>query len=449
MALIGCLLVSAENQEPLTLDSCLVRALRNNVEVRNAALEVEAAQQLKKSLVSKYFPNVSAIGFSYHAVNPIVEMGIDDIGNAHIRNVLENLYAQYGAFLGIDKNISLMQHGTILGVSAIQPVYAGGRIVHGNQLAKVGVEAAELQQEMKKQEVLLQTEESYWQIISLKSKQTTVAEAEALLESLYHDVKGAYDAGLVKKSDLLMVSMKQNEMRSNRIKVENGIRLATMALCQSIGMEYNDSIEIVGSLDSLPAPDDMWISPDEAVAQRNESNLLDLSVKAEKLQGKLEMGKALPQVAIGAGYAYTDMPFDRFAHNGAVFATVQIPLTAWWETSHTIKLHKAKQRIAENNRDDLKAKMELQTRLAWNELTEAYTQLEVADESIAQAQENLTYCENHYNAGLISMSELLQAQTALKQVMDQKTDYAITYQIKLTHYKQLTGQNKASETEQQ
>lgn len=246
-----------------------------------------------------------------------------------------------------------------------------------------------------------------------------------------------------------MVSMKQNEMRSNRIKVENGIRLATMALCQSIGMEYNDSLEIVGSLDSLPAPDELWINPDEAVAQRNESNLLDLSVKAEKLQGKLEMGKALPQVAIGAGYAYTDMPFDRFAHNGAVFATVQIPLTAWWETSHTIKQHKAKQYIAENNRDDLKAKMELQTRLAWNELTEAYTQLEVADESIAQAQENLNYCQNHYNAGLISMSELLQAQTALKQVMDQKTDYAITYQIKLTHYKQLTGQSKASETEQQ
>lgn len=439
--LCSLLTISVQGQvSVLPLDSCLMWAVENSMTLRNADLEVEAARQQKASLVSKFFPNISAMGGAYHTAQPIVSVGIDDVSNAYIRDVLNTLYTQYGAPMGLDQNLSMLQNGAIVAVTAIQPVFAGGRIVTGNRLAALGVDAARLQRDVKIQEVLLQTEESYWQIVSLYSKRETVDEALTLLDTLYRDVNGLYEAGLTEKNNLLKVKLAYNEMRSNLIKIDNGIRIATMALCQSIGKKYSDSLLLTERLDSLEAPQSYWVDPEQAVGNRSEATLLDLNVKAEKLQRQLAMGNALPQIGIGAGYLYGNLPLDKYAHNAGVFATVQIPLTAWWETGHTMKQHAVKQRMAENMRDDLKEKMALQTRLAWNELTESYRQLELADESIAEAEENLRYCTEHYQAGLVSLSELMQAQTLLKQAADQKTDHAITYRIKLTHYKQLTRQ---------
>ena len=85
----------------LSLDSCKALALRNNLEIKNAALDVEAAQEVKKQAFTKYFPNVSVIAGGYYAAKPLFEYGIDDIENANARQWLHNLYYEYGAAIGL------------------------------------------------------------------------------------------------------------------------------------------------------------------------------------------------------------------------------------------------------------------------------------------------------------------------------------------------------------
>ena len=61
-----------------------------------------------------------------------------------------------------------MEKGLLGGVTAIQPVFAGGRIVKGNQLANLGIKAANYQYDIAKDELLMHTEQSYWLIVSLQ-----------------------------------------------------------------------------------------------------------------------------------------------------------------------------------------------------------------------------------------------------------------------------------------
>ena len=116
--------------QPLTLDSCKAFALRHNVTVQNALLDVQAAEQVKKQAFTKYFPSVSATALGYHAINPLLELGIDDIDNAQARNYLYDLYAEYGSAMGLPNSVDFCEHGLSVGATLMQPVFAGGRIDH-------------------------------------------------------------------------------------------------------------------------------------------------------------------------------------------------------------------------------------------------------------------------------------------------------------------------------
>ena len=83
--------------------------------------------------------------------------------------------------------------------------------------------------------------------------------------------------------------------------------------------------------------------------------------------------------------------------------------------------------------------MSLQTHQAWNELTEAYTQIDIADETVAAAAENLKIAADNFHAGLVPLSELLEAETLHRQAVDQSCDAKIAYKIKMARYRILVS----------
>ena len=80
----------------------------------------------------------------------------------------------------------------------------------------------------------------------------------------------------------------------------------------------------------------------------------------------------------------------------------------------------------------------LQMQQSWNEVEEAYRQVQLAEESIKDAKENLKKSNDYYLAGMCTVSDVLQSQTLLQQSCDQYTDFRIQYKIKLANYLQMT-----------
>lgn len=426
-------IVSSGIGQPLSLDSCLKAAMARNATIENARLDVLAAEQVKRQAFTKYFPSVSATALGYHALNPLFEYGIGDIGNAQMRQDLYNLWAEYGGAIGIPSSISLAEKGTAIAATAMQPLYAGGRIVNGNRLAQLGVEAAQLQQELSQEKVLLSVEESYWLVVSLYEKRNTVLQALDFLDTLGRDVLTAEEAGLVTRNDRLKVALKRDEMRSNLLKVENGIQLATMALCQLAGIEYSPTLQLTDTVTIEPSDIDVRIA--EAVARRKESRLLALNVQAEQLKKKMIVGEALPQLAIGVGASYGNLIVDRYSANGLAFATLQVPLTDWWATTHKAKEQEIRIRQAENSSRDLTEKMALETEQAIHNVQEAQAQVALAKSTLLDAKENLESVQTNYEAGLVPVSDLLEARTLYSQAQDQFTEARIDLTLKCARLK--------------
>lgn len=444
----------------LTLDDCLDYAQKEHPAIRSANWDVVAAQAKKQEVLGMYFPKVQFTAAAFHALSPMVEIGITDIlGNNPFARNIEYLLRQYGSQLGISTSYETMQYGYFGGFSAMQPVFAGGRIVNGNRLAGLGVKAAELQRDMKVRDSKEEVESQYWMLVSLQEKSKTLVGLEILLDTLYKDVRSAFDAGLATENDLMQVELKRNELRSGMIQLENGVRLAKMNLFNSIGFAYNpyqtvhldslpfiDDVLMKDSLDGLQEPYSFYVPEEEVLALQEESQLLELQVDAQKLQKKLALGESLPQLAVGATYGYSKLMTDG-EMNGIGFVMAQVPLSDWGMGARRLKYWNAQIRKAESERDYLNEQLLLQIRKFWLDLTSSWEELSVAAESVDLAGRSVEQLHSYYKAGMSPLSELLQAQSQLQDAQEKLVEKKIKYKLALEMYRNRIGYASQKSTE--
>ncbi len=461
---ITVLPILSGNAQVLTLDSCLALARQNNKELRRAELDIEKAQQVKNQAFTNYFPQVKATAIGYHSLHPMVEVDIDDINNASVRDLLTTLYGNYGAALGLDNTISLFQYGYQAGVTALQPVYMGGKIVAGNRLAKVGVEAAQLQTQITERDLLEQVEESYWLVVGLTEKQQTLHAVTALLDTIHRTVQSAVGAGLALQTDLLQVELRQSEIHRTQIQLGNGLALAKRALWQAISPTMTQSptsptppkegLADYMNLQVEPISTDtiMLVPLFEGgggvvgtLGNSPESSLLSLQVRAAELQRRMHIADALPQVAVGAHYGYSNMQANFLRNglgnktgNGAVFVSVSVPLTDWWTTGHKIRednIAVEQARLQEQNTNEL---LSLRTQQAYDKTIEAYSLVSENRHALDIARENYRLSGVNYRAGMGTITDLLTAQTTFLQAENNLTDAIISYRVNLRRYTDLT-----------
>jgi outer membrane protein TolC len=402
----------------LTLDECRTYAINNNIKLQNAKTSIEAAQETSKEAFTNYFPQISGSAFGYNANKGLLQMD-----------------------MGPDMSMSLLKNGILAGVTLTQPVFAGGQIVNGNKLAKVGVKVSELQSEQTEKEVLLNVEKYYWQVVTLKEKKNTLAIIDEMLVSLCHDAEVAVNAGIRTRNDLLQVQLKRNDVASSMLNLDNGLALSKMVLAQYIGMAGQDlDVVITDSINTVPDfPFDLMVDHQQALLNTPEYRLLEQNVKSNELQEKLAVGKNLPTVGVGVGYMYDNL-MDKDHPFGVAFVSVSVPISGWWGGSHSIKNRKAQTFIAQQTRDDASDLLQINMQHLWDDVKDSYQQILIAHNSIEQSTENLRLNRDHYNAGMITMSDLLEAQSLYQQSRDNLVDVYSQFKIKTLEYKQATAQ---------
>ncbi|MBR4741693.1 MAG: TolC family protein, partial [Desulfovibrio sp.] len=140
-----------------------------------------------------------------------------------------------------------------------------------------------------------------------------------------------------------------------------------------------------------------------------------------------------------AGYNYHNMLGNDHTF-GMIFATVSVPISGWWGGSHAMKrqkieLGKAQEQLADNSEMLL-----IRMQKSWNDVEEAYQQLDIAQRSIEQAEENLRLNLDYYRAGTTKMSDLLEAQLLYQQAQDRRVEAWADYQNKILEYQQAVGE---------
>lgn len=424
--------------QDLSLEECLRMASENDPYLCNARLDTRASQLRKQEAFCEFFPSASVNAIGFHALNPLLRIGVRDVlGNSDAALGIVDYVNTVAPMYGINPVYETLQfgYGATLGIT--QPVFAGGRIVNGNRLAGLGIEAARVQESLQEKNTALEVEKKYWQLVSLQEKSVTLDQALQMLDTLSGDLSSLSAAGIVTDSEVQQLRLRQGELRKERLRLKGGLRLAKMDLFNSIGLDYSytliDDIRVVSLPERLDPPQTYFIPEEQQAAATGEAQLLELQLKAKELEKKMILGEALPSLGIGASAGYGHYIGDG-SFNGIVFAMLKLPLSDWGKTSRKLQRQDTEILKVANEKKYLDAQLVLRSRQRWLELELAWEQMLLSEENLAYAEDELSRCQGSFEAGLVTLSELMQAQTTLRQAQDSLIDDRIAYKTAIAEY---------------
>lgn len=421
----------------MTLEECVDAARKGNTTAKDAQNDILMAKEQQKYARSKYFPTLTASGLYFESSDYLAKyQALDNEDISALNDYIGS------AFTAEDFTIGLVKRGKTAGLTLIEPLYTGGRISNYNKLASLQVDARNLQRDVADDQIVMDTEFLYFKILELHETDKTLTAVEKELESIHQDATNAWENGIVNKNDVLSVELMLDQLSALRIKANNGRNLLRRALAKHIGMPDQD-IDVDTTMNKdIIAPEQLAISVQTALENRSESRLLDLYVEKSVLERKIAAANMLPVLAVGATASYSKFTTNDWNKRFMGFVTVQMPLSAFWSERHEYKRKKIEEQKSYDFRQDKRELISLQILDAYDNLVSTYKQTQVAQKSIAKAEENMRINQEHYREGLTTMSVLLDAQRQQQQAWGQYNTAVSEYLQAKTKYLILTGRRQ-------
>lgn len=421
----------------MTLEECVDAARKGNTTAKDAQNDILMAKEQQKYARSKYFPTLTASGLYFESSDYLAKyQALDNEDISALNDYIGS------AFTAEDFTIGLVKRGKTAGLTLIEPLYTGGRISNYNKLASLQVDARNLQRDVADDQIVMDTEFLYFKILELHETDKTLTAVEKELESIHQDATNAWENGIVNKNDVLSVELMLDQLSALRIKANNGRNLLRRALAKHIGMPDQD-IDVDTTMNKdIIAPEQLAISVQTALENRSESRLLDLYVEKSVLERKIAAANMLPVLAVGATASYSKFTTNDWNKRFMGFVTIQMPLSAFWSERHEYKRKKIEEQKSYDFRQDKRELISLQILDAYDNLVSTYKQTQVAQKSIAKAEENMRINQEHYREGLTTMSVLLDAQRQQQQALGQYNTAVSEYLQAKTKYLILTGRRQ-------
>ena len=472
----------------LSLDSCRAMALRNSKQLGVAEVKQDVAKNLRRSARTKYLPHVSAIGtYQYTSeelslLNDQQKTSLSNIGTTmagslqgmagglqqHLGN-LGQMLGQLGvpleAFQQMAGQMQQQMGQTLTNTAGLlntegqkivdafrtdtrnifagsilvtQPVFMGGAILALNRMADINEDMMQYSADVRRQAVLYGVDQAYWQVVSLKHKQELAQGYLDVVKKLDSDVQKMIAEGVATRSEGLSVSVKVNEAEMTLQKVNDGLALSRMLLCQKIGLPLNEPVVLVDeNTENLGSVDLQAIAPPsggETGSFRPELKMLGSAVDLSREATNLLRAANLPQVALTGGYAVSnpnvlngfEKKFGGFWNVGLL---VRIPIWNWGDVAYKVRASKGATAIANLELDEARDLIELQVNQSMLHVEEANKRLALAQTSIERAEETLRVANVGFQEGVITPTIVMEAQTAWLQARSQLIDAQIDVRL--------------------
>jgi outer membrane protein TolC len=283
-------------------------------------------------------------------------------------------------------------------------------------------------------------------VVSLRHKQKLAEGYLNLVKKLDGDVQKMIREGVATRSEGLSVSVKVNEAEMALVQVNDGLTLSKMLLCQLCGISVNEQVTLTDEeTDNLVAVESVpEVNMQSVVENRPELKMLQNVVDMSKQTTNILKAGNLPMVALTGGYLVSNPNvlngFERkFKGMWNVGVLVRVPIWNWGDVAYKVRASKGATTLATLQREEAIEKIELQVNQSAFKVNEANKRLELALKSTERADENLRTANLGFREGVISMTTVMEAQTAWLQAQSQKIDAEIGVKLSQVNLQKALG----------
>ena len=440
----------------LTLAQCRDLALGNNKNLRRGAEELRAAGYQKKEAFAAYLPSIDFAGgymynqkelsmFDSDQLLPVKTFNIEKQGYEF--NVVKNPMTGEPIKVGgqfVPEQVAYLPkealtydiHNVFFGaVTLTQPIFMGGKIVAMNKITGYAEELAKSRLDYSVTDVIYAVDAAYWQVVSLKAKQQLAESYVNLLDTLSHNVSLMIKEGVATRSDQLTVDVKLNSARVDLTKVNNGLVLSRMALAQVCGLPLDTRFSLADEdAPRITTPaviaDDTPIDMQEVYSRRNDLRQLELGVKIYEQKAKVVRSEMMPNLALVGAYSFSNPNLyngfkNKFNGQFSVGAMLTIPIWHWGGKYNKYRAAKAQTNAMRMELDNAKEMIDLQVRQATYKADEALKTRRMTEVNLAKADENLRCADLGFRDGVMTVDNVMEAQTAWLKAHSENIDAAI------------------------
>jgi outer membrane protein len=394
------------HQHAFSLQQALDYARKNNVQVKNALIDIQVQQQVNREVTGSAYPQINASGsLVYNAKLPVSLVPAEFFGG------------QPGTF---EKLAFGVKWGATGGVSLNQLLF-DGQVFVGLKARNTLLEFAGKKEELTEENIRANVTKIYYQLAASKTQIELLDVNIQLLEKLQHDTKIMFDNGFVEQLDIDKLTVQLANLQTEKISALNQIQNGLLGLKVLMGMPVKDSLLLTDTITDDKIKDGLLDAGDFNYTQRRDFQYADLGVKLDEFNVRRYKLAKLPTLSLNGYYNKNAQrnKFDFFGNGdwfgiSAVTLQLQVPIFTGFAANARIQQANLALQKDINMREDLKNNIDNEITTSGNNFNTAIATLDYQKKNMQLAETVFNQTKKKFEIGTGSNTEIIQAQTDMK-----------------------------------
>lgn len=418
--------IKAQNYNQLSLKEALEIGLNNNKAVQISHLKNSISETKEKDLRMEKLPNIE-----FHT-------NYTQVSNLHqYQNGIFDKSTKYDAING-------MYDFTL---SASIPLYLGGKLKNNEKKAKINTENSKLKIQLDERELKMQIITAFLQIHHLKEQQSLIQQKMKEDSANIKETKILKQNGVVTYNEVLRTSLQLSNHKMSWTELDNDIQIAEHQLKTLLSLPDNQELhvetaELVSEQVKIPYLEDL---NSQAITENESLEVSKNNIRLAEIDKKIVKGNYLPNITMGGEYwlKYPNMMFfppEPYAYRlGMLGVTLTYPIENLYKNKY--KMQEAKQHIelANLELEEQEEQLKHEVFQAYKKYEETEQKVNIAQEAIAQAEENYRIVKTKYANKLSLITELIDADNAYLEAESNLISVKINKQLKYYQLQYIIG----------
>lgn len=299
-------------------------------------------------------------------------------------------------------------------------IFAGFRANNTLKSMEYMEKATALDYEKDKVEISNNIISAYLSLQKMKVSLNQLAESQKLLAARLKDIQNWVAAGMALQNDVLKVELAISNLEQTQTEVQTAINIANYNLGMMLGLTADTEI-VTSEENTIKDARSLEIYINLALENRAEVKAADFRQQAAVYNVKVAEGNYFPTVSVGANY-YVNRPNQRgFPQQDKFKDTWDAGISLNWNITNLYNTGKIKEeanvslRQTEMGKKQLVEGIKMEVNTQYQSYLSALKKIEQCEKAILQATENQRLMKNRYDDKLVTLTDLLEADTQLLQ----------------------------------
>jgi outer membrane protein TolC len=402
-------------------------AKKNNLQVKNALLDVKYQEQVNREITSRAYPSINgnlSTGYNPNVATTVlpnfispstyqvlIDQGVKD-GNGNpivMPNDFGFIEAQFGTKYSANVGVTLSQ------------ILFDGQVFVGLQARSAVIKFSQKNAEVTEEMIKTNIYKVYYQLVVSKTQIELLDANIALLEKLAKDTRIIYDNGFAERLDVDKVTVQLTNLQTERTAVLNTISNGYYGLKVLIGMPVAEQLLLTDTLSDQLIKEGILEKSAYSYEDRKEYQYAQLGKELNEYNIRRYKLSQIPTITLNGNYAKSAQR-DKWNFFGkgdwftisSVNLNVNVPIFNGFYTKSKIAQARIDLQKTENQISALQLSIDNDVATAKNNISSAISRMDFQKKNMELAEKVYQQTKKKYEAGTGSQTEINTAQTDLK-----------------------------------